>query len=211
MYSTPEERHPYTPPRVARSRYTDASSERPTIEQIAMGLHISRTPHLRSGNPVQRHSLMTSPSLRRIVNIPPNTAHIPLHSHPHGTHDPQPTQQERKQHCLPPPPTRSSMKKTSVSTSTLTPRQQPSPLFSASPSISTITSAGPLTPDSWSVRSFKRRMSKFIPGYRPPSMAASIDRSSTFTSSGSDATRPATPRKAVRFSTSVLALDQLSS
>ena len=211
MYSTPEERHPYAPPRVTRSRYTDASSERPTIEQIAMGLHISRTPHLRSGNPVQRHPPLSPPSLRRIVNIPSNTAHIPLLCHPHGTHDPQPTQQQRKQHCLPPPPPRSSMKKPTLSTSTLIPPQhQPPPLFSASRSTSTVTSTGPLTPDAWSVRSLKLRMSKFIPGYRP-STAASVDRSSTFTSSGSDATRPATPRKAVRFSTSVLALDQLSS
>ncbi|KAL4065917.1 hypothetical protein V8B97DRAFT_1060481 [Scleroderma yunnanense] len=204
MYSTPEERHPYTPSRVARSRYTDASSERPTIEQIAMGLHISRTPHLRSGNPAP----MSSPSLRRIVNIPGNTAHIPLHSHPRGIHD---SPQQGPRHSLPPPPTRSSMKKTSVSTSTHITPQQPSPPFSASPSTSTITSAGPLTPDSWSVRSLRLRMSKFIPGYRPSSIAASIDRASTFTSSGSDATRPATPRKAVRFSTSVLALDELSS
>ncbi|KAJ7504524.1 hypothetical protein B0H11DRAFT_1982770 [Mycena galericulata] len=41
MYSTPAERVPVS------FRY-DATAPRPTIEQIAMGLHLSRTPHLRS-------------------------------------------------------------------------------------------------------------------------------------------------------------------
>ncbi|KIO10840.1 hypothetical protein M404DRAFT_128881 [Pisolithus tinctorius Marx 270] len=185
MYSTPEERHPYTPSRVIRPRYIDASSERPSIEQIAMGLHISRTPHLRSGNPVQRHSPLSSPSLRRL---------------------------QRQRHSLPPPPRRSSMKKTTASSSTLDPPQKTPTLLSASPSASTVTSGGPLTPGSWSVRSLRMRMSKYIPGYHRTSVTvASIDRASTFTSSGSDATRPTTPRKSVRFSTSVLALNDLPS
>ncbi|KAG6336461.1 hypothetical protein ID866_2632 [Astraeus odoratus] len=211
MYSTPEERHPYASSRATRSRYSDASFERPTIEQIAMGLHISRTPHLRSGNPVQRHSPMSTPSLRRIINVPNNESRVSSHSHPHVFHDSLHSIQQRPRHSLPPPPPRSSLKKASSPDSALNSPQQPLTLLNGPPSTSTITSAGPVTPDSWSARSLKLRMSKFIPGYRPSSTALSTDRASTFTSSGSDATRPTTPRKAVRFSTSVLALDELPS
>ncbi|KAI6149440.1 hypothetical protein BKA82DRAFT_4129142 [Pisolithus tinctorius] len=212
MYSTPEERHPYTPSRVIRPRYIDASSERPSIEQIAMGLHISRTPHLRSGNPVQRHSPLSSPSLRRLVNAPGSAPYVLPHSRPHALHDSSSPAQQRQRHSLPPPPRRSSMKKTTASSSTLDPPQKTPTLLSASPSASTVTSGGPLTPGSWSVRSLRMRMSKYIPGYHRTSVTvASIDRASTFTSSGSDATRPTTPRKSVRFSTSVLALNDLPS
>lgn len=195
MYSTPEERHPYTPSRVTRPRYIDASSERPTIEQIAMGLHVSRTPHLRSGNPAQRHSPLSSPSLRRLVNAPGSAPH------------------QRQRHSLPPPPRRSSMKKTATSSSTIDPPQKTPTLLSASPTASTttVTSGGPFTPGMWSVRSLKLRMSKYKLGHRTSSTVASNDRASTFTSSGSDATRPTTPRKSVRFSTSVLALGDLPS
>ncbi|KAI6041239.1 hypothetical protein EDC04DRAFT_2893224 [Pisolithus marmoratus] len=212
MYSTPEERHPCTPSRVTRPHYIDASVERPSIEQIAMGLHISRTPHLRSGNPVQRHSPLSTPSLRRLVNAPGSAPLVlPHHSHPHVLHDSSSPAQQRQRHSLPPPPRRSSMKKTTASSSTPDPPQKTPTLLSSSPSISTVTSGGPLTPGSWSVRSLKLRMSKYIPGHRTSSTVASMDRASTFTSSGSDATRPTTPRKSVRFSTSVLALDKLPS
>ncbi|KAH9930225.1 uncharacterized protein B0H18DRAFT_993859 [Fomitopsis serialis] len=43
MYSTPEESRPPMP-----SPYSVRDAPRPTIQQIAMGLHVSRTPHLRS-------------------------------------------------------------------------------------------------------------------------------------------------------------------
>ncbi|KAH7927321.1 hypothetical protein BV22DRAFT_1031929 [Leucogyrophana mollusca] len=174
MYSTPEEGDPnYSSP--TRSRFMDPSASRPTIEQIAMGLHISRTPHLRpSGNP-HRHSAPSSPSRHNI------SMHIA---------NPRPT---------PLPPSRSSLKKTHTPASSLTTPPKSSALFGASPSTSTVTSAGPTTPNS-SVRSLKLRMAKFLPGYRPSS-------SSSLTSSE----RPMTPRKAVRFSTSVLALDEVDS
>lgn len=212
MYSTPEERHPCSLSRVTCPRYTDASSERPTIEQIAMGLHVSRTPHLRSGNPVQRHSPLSSPSLRRLVNAPGSAHHVLPH-HPHVFHDSSSPAQQRQRHSLPPPPRRSSMKKTATSSSTIDPPQKSPTLLSASPTTSTttVTSGGPFTPGLWSVQSLKLRMSKYKLGHRTSSTVASNDRASTFTSSGSDATRPTTPRKSVRFSTSVLALDDLPS
>ncbi|KXN92428.1 hypothetical protein AN958_07046 [Leucoagaricus sp. SymC.cos] len=44
MYSTPQERQPSFS---ASFRDLPDASARPTVEQIAMGLHVSRTPHLR--------------------------------------------------------------------------------------------------------------------------------------------------------------------
>lgn len=202
MYSTPEERHAHNASRVGPSRYLES---RPTIEQIAMGLHVSRTPHLRPvPNPVQRHPL-PSPLPRRNLSSsfqPPRVSSDNLHDTSTSS------SQYRTRHSLPPPPSRSSMKKTSPSVSTLTQSHQ-QPLSSAvSPTTSVVTSGGPPTQgSSRSLSSLRVRMSKFIPGYRPLSLPSSLGRASSFTSSASDSTRPATPRKAVRFSTSVLALD----
>ena len=200
MYSTPEERHAYNSSRAGHSHYLDS---RPTIEQIAMGLHVSRTPHLRPApNPPQRHPI---PS-----HIPPYTfvcTHSPSASSA-DPHDPLPSPQSRTRHSLPPPPPRSSMKKMSPSVSTLTqPRQ---PLSSGvSPSTSVVTSANPLTPSpSRPLSSLRACVSKFIPGHRPLSLPSSLGRASSITSSASDSTRPATPRKAVRFSTSVFGIDE---
>ncbi|KAF9240693.1 hypothetical protein BU15DRAFT_87579 [Melanogaster broomeanus] len=195
MYSTPEERHPYNPLRAARSRHPDTSSGRPTIEQIAMGLHVSRTPHLRPiGNPLQRHSVPSSPSRRHLSAAIHAPDHLPLHPYdPHGAAFS--ALQHRTRQSLPPPPSRSSMKRSSASSSPLAPPQLPFISSRASPSTF--------------------RMSKLIPGYRPSSASSpatsSLGRTSSFTSSGSNDTRPTTPRKAVRFSTSVLALDEQSS
>ncbi|KAF9223959.1 hypothetical protein BS17DRAFT_780290 [Gyrodon lividus] len=208
MYSTPEERHPHNPSRVPRSRYPDTSSRPPTIEQIAMGLHVSRTPHLRPiGNPLQRHSVPSSPSRRNLIAA----MHAPdVLPHPYGSRNSSfSALQHATPHSLPPPPSRSSMKRPSASTSTLGPPQKPLLSSGASPSTSTVTSGGPATPESSRpVLSLKHRMSKLIPGYRPSASPPSLGRASSFTSSGSDGTRPTTPRKAVRFSTSVLALDE---
>ncbi|KAH0836702.1 hypothetical protein J3R83DRAFT_8425 [Lanmaoa asiatica] len=207
MYSTPEERHAYdtSRARAGPSRYLDS---RPTIEQIAMGLHVSRTPHLRPvPNPPHRHSLPT-PLPRRNLNTPIQPPCAP----PDNLHDTSTSSsQYRTRHSLPPPPSRSSMKKTSPSASTLTQPQQPSLSSGVPPSTSMVTSGSPVTPGSTRpLSSLRVRMSKFIPGYRPLSLPFSFGRASSFTSSASDSTRPATPRKAVRFSTSVLAIDQQS-
>ncbi|KAG1876441.1 hypothetical protein DFJ58DRAFT_754310 [Suillus subalutaceus] len=164
MYSTPEERNSHVHPRM-HARYRDSAASRPTIEQIAMGLHVSCTPHLR--NPCHHR-----------------------HSAP-----------------LPPPPSRSSLKKTSTSTTLNCPPLSSTALIRPSPSTSTINSAGPATPDGpRSVRSIKQRMSKLILGYRSASLQDRVI-SIASSGSGSEGTRPTTPRKSVRFSTSVLALD----
>ncbi|KAF8555983.1 hypothetical protein OG21DRAFT_1476276 [Imleria badia] len=203
MYSTPEERHARNTSRVGPSRYLDS---RPTIEQIAMGLHVSRTPHLRPvPNPVQRHPLPSPPPRRN-----PSTPFLPPRVSSDNLHDTSTSSsQYRMRHSLPPPPSRSSMKKTSPSVSTLTQSHQQFLSSGVSPSTSVVTSSGPPTQgSSRSLSSLRVRMSKFIPGYRPLSLPSSLGRASSFTSSASDSTRPATPRKAVRFSTSVLALDK---
>lgn len=185
MYSTPEERNTYVHPRM-HARYRDSAASRPTIEQIAMGLHVSCTPHLR--NPCHhRHSAPSSPSH---IRYPRDSS--PFH---------------RPTHSLPPPPSRSSLKKTSTGTTLNCPPPSSTALIRPSPSTSTITSAGPATPDGTrSVRSLKHRISKLLLGYRSASLPVR-DTSIASSASGSEGTRPTTPRKSVRFSTSVLALD----
>lgn len=199
MYSTPEERHAHNTSRAAR--YLDS---RPTIEQIAMGLHVSRTPHLRPvPNSLQRHPSPPPRHSLPATNQPPRVSD--------NLHDTSSSSsQYRARHSLPPPPPRSSMKKTSPSVSTLTQSHQFS-CSTVSPSTSMVTSGGPPTQGSpRPLSSLRVRMSKFIPGYRPLSLPSSLGRASSFTSSASDSTRPTTPRKAVRFSTSALAIDHLS-
>ncbi|KAG6381662.1 hypothetical protein JVT61DRAFT_263 [Boletus reticuloceps] len=202
MYSTPEERHAHIISRAGSSRYLDS---RPTIEQIAMGLHVSRTPHLRPvPNTLCRHPIPSLPPRRNL-----STPIQPPRVSSDNLHDTSPSSsQYRIRHSLPPPPSRSSMKKTTPSVITLTQSKQQ--FLSSSTSVAT--SRSPLTQgSSGPLSSLRVRMSKFIPGYRPLSLPSSLGRPSSFTSSASDSTRPGTPRKAVRFSTSVLAIDEHSS
>ncbi|KAJ7224389.1 hypothetical protein GGX14DRAFT_650093 [Mycena pura] len=63
MYSTLVERTPYTS---SRFRY-DPATARPTVEQIAMGLHLSRTPHL--SRPPSKSP--TPPTPKPIPRAPP--------------------------------------------------------------------------------------------------------------------------------------------
>ncbi|KAJ7760429.1 hypothetical protein B0H16DRAFT_1532281 [Mycena metata] len=67
MYSTQAERNPYTP---ARFRY-DPPTARPTVEQIAMGLHLSRTPHLRGAPKYPAPASHPQPSHKPIPLPPP--------------------------------------------------------------------------------------------------------------------------------------------
>ncbi|KAJ7355438.1 hypothetical protein DFH08DRAFT_1052386 [Mycena albidolilacea] len=69
MYSTPAERNPYAPPRF---RY-DTAAARPTVEQIAMGLHLSRTPHLR-GTPKYPAPASHPQPAQKPVPLPPPPA-----------------------------------------------------------------------------------------------------------------------------------------
>ncbi|KAI9464252.1 hypothetical protein HD554DRAFT_2206349 [Boletus coccyginus] len=203
MYSTPEERYTHNTSRAGCSRCLDS---RPTIEQIAMGLHVSRTPHLRPvPSPLQRHPLPSPLSHRNLT-----TSTQPPHVSSDNLQDTSSSSsQYRTRHSLPPPPPRSSMKKTSLSVTALNQSQQQflSSPFSASAPV--VASGGPPTQgSSRPLSSLRVRMSKFIPGCRPLSLSSSLGRASSFTSSASASTRPATPRKAVRFSTSVFAIDE---
>jgi len=183
MYSTLEERSSYVPPRM-HPRYRESSTSRPTIEQIAMGLHVSRTPHLR--NPChQPHSSPSSPSHIRH----PNARDLPA---PH-----------RPTHSLPPPPSRSSLKKTCTSTTLHSPPPKSITSLGAS---STITSPGATADGGRTLLSLKLRVSKLLLGYRSTPTSSRIT-SMGSSGSGSEGTRPTTPRKSVRFSTSVLVLD----
>ncbi|KAF8216317.1 hypothetical protein K438DRAFT_385173 [Mycena galopus ATCC 62051] len=82
MYSTAAERDPYSPPRFREPN----ANARPTVEQIAMGLHLSRTPHLR-GAPKY-----------------PAPASHPLPSHKPVPLPPPPARSSLKKPGLPPPP-----------------------------------------------------------------------------------------------------------
>jgi len=174
MYSTPEERDP-TPP--SRSRYADSFATRtshpPTHQQIAMGLHLSRTPHLRPvGNLQHRHS------------APPSQTRTHLHT--------RNTSMNRDDHAIPPvplmppPPSRSSPKNSSPSRSTPTTTPPTSlGLSAASQSTSTVTSVNSSTRSPQPVMSLKLRLPKFTRSVTSPvGNNKEVD----------------SPRKAVRFS-----------
>jgi len=187
MYSTPEERNAY--PISYPGSSSMCPSHPPTHQQIAMGLHLSRTPHLRPvGTPHHRHSAPASHNHLRCTS--PHTRNTSL------------SRDDFSRHAvslippLPAPPSRSSLKKSSMdaSTSTIT-----SPvslgLLAASTSSSTVTSTAPSTPQSSrSVMSLKLRMPKFTRATKP---------------SGDQEAEA--PRKAVRFSTNIIGPDGLSS
>ncbi|KAK7056418.1 hypothetical protein VNI00_002973 [Paramarasmius palmivorus] len=81
-YSTTTEEQTYTASRIRRD---DPSRSPPTIEQIAMGLHLSRTPHLRNGGPSHHHrtpSIALPPpparsSLKKPSSVPSNPGLTP--------------------------------------------------------------------------------------------------------------------------------------
>ncbi|KAJ7449574.1 hypothetical protein FB451DRAFT_1287321 [Mycena latifolia] len=74
MYSTDAERNPYTP---TRFRFDAPAATRPTVEQIAMGLHLSRTPHLR-GPPKYPAPASHPQPARPPVPLPPPPARSSL-------------------------------------------------------------------------------------------------------------------------------------
>lgn len=148
-----------------------------------MGLHISRTPHLRP--------LRSSPYAFSQPNSAPHSANPYEHPHHRTTSI-----------TLPPPPSRSSMKKPSATVASSSSSPALSPPFShASGSSTTVTS---VTPSSAQLpRSFaaiKFRMARFLPHSRSASAPTSM------VSSPTDSPRTSTsefqhPKKAVRFTT----------
>ncbi|KAJ3798504.1 hypothetical protein GGU11DRAFT_780555 [Lentinula aff. detonsa] len=164
LYSTVAER---TVQHSVSLKRQDFDASPPSIEQIAMGLHISRTPHLRPP-PGPNH-----PFSQRHVPIP-----------------------------LPPPPSRSAMKKPGQTTSSV-PSLDPHSISST-----TVTSSNlPPTPRSnRSLRSLTLCMSRLSPSVRYFSPISSSTPQSPTASSGDAAPHLVSPKKAVRFSASSLDL-----
>lgn len=181
MISTPAERT-VTPS--ARYRDYSPTNSRPTIEQIAMGLHTSRTPHLRP--------LSSSPNPYSQRNSAPGSQY---HASPYD----KSSRRSASPLVLPPPPTRSSMKNRGTSnttTSTINPGN-PVDHSPASTSSSTVTSNNPPSSQS-SISLIKFRMSRFLPKPRTTSAPPSILSSPASSPRGSSDFH--TTKKAVRFS-----------
>ncbi|KAI8996612.1 hypothetical protein BD414DRAFT_478539 [Trametes punicea] len=200
MYSTPAEASPPTP---SAYSFHDRPDVRPTIEQIAMGLHISRTPHTLA--PRTTHPSVVSN--RRNDESPRAVSHSHLLTRPSA----QTRRASMSAIVLPPPPVRSSLKRMSR------PSTADSSLLTTSASdasistMTTLTSNGPSTPrsvQSAPATSFpgklRMEMLRLLPT-RKGSLASSVRSGSPSVMSPSDddssATGELTPRKMVRFST----------
>ena len=186
MHSTFEETNATPPPQ--QFREADPAYSRPTIQQIAMGLHTSRTPHLRP---------LTSSSYTFSQRHPaPHSSNLYEHHH-HKT----------SSLILPPPPTQSSLKKPFPSATSSSGSPAFTPPFSTASATST-TLASSFTPSSsHSPRpfaGFKSRMARFLPSTRsaslPSSLISSPLSSPRISSSKSSSSRT---KKAVRFTTEV--------
>ncbi|ETW79219.1 hypothetical protein HETIRDRAFT_324139 [Heterobasidion irregulare TC 32-1] len=151
------DQHAHPPRSSSRSRYRDAS--RPTVEQIAMGLHLSRTPHL-----------------------PPHLSHLP-HQHQHHRAPPSPSSSSF-QHS--PRPSYSSRRHSQpYFRSRADSTAQPAPFESSStlhrfPSVSPSLSSSP----SRHAHSPSRRRSRMNPLPPPPTRSA-LKKSTASTKSGS--------------------------
>ena len=182
MHSTFEETNATSPPQ--QFREADPASSRPTIQQIAMGLHTSRTPHLR---PLTSSSYTFS----QRQSAPHSSSLYEHHHHKTTSLIQTPT----------PTPTRSSMKKPSPSATSSSGSPAISPPFSTASATSTTLAS--LTPSSRSPRSFanlKLRMARFLPSTRSASLPSSL------ISSPLSSPRSSSPqtKKAVRFTTEVV-------
>ncbi|PPQ74289.1 hypothetical protein CVT26_003887 [Gymnopilus dilepis] len=174
MRSTNEEFRPAASSQPFRD--PDPAASRPTIEQIAMGLHRSRTPHLRP--------------------LSPSSYSFPQRNSTSHSGNPYDNPHRATPVVLPPPPSRSSMKKPSTSSSS---SPVVTPPFSSTSS-TTATSVSPSS--SQSPRSFaaiKFRMSRLLP--TRSSSAPSSMMSSTMSSPRTSTSDFPAPKKAVRFTT----------
>ncbi|KAI0091487.1 hypothetical protein BDY19DRAFT_991190 [Irpex rosettiformis] len=196
MYSTPEES---LSPASSRDDFFSRPQTSPTVQQIAMGLHMSRTPHLGSSKACNPRT--------RLYDTPVATSSRPTH---HRRDSAPPTIIQ-----LPQPPQRSALK-----TSNAVPQSasHPSLIVPSTPSdsrtsLSTLTSTtGPSTPRSNRSNSLRpttfasrlqSSMSRLLQPMRKNS-ASSIVTSNTAVSTLSSESNSGelTPRKMVRFSSS---------
>ncbi|OBZ74247.1 hypothetical protein A0H81_06398 [Grifola frondosa] len=198
MYSTPEES---TPPSPSRYNFSDLPDTRPTIEQIAMGLHVSRTPHLvpvRTPRSRSRHRGEAGEG--EGYDPPPRTSMQRRRTSASAT-------------MLPPSPQRSSLKKPDTSTATDSASASalsPTPWTpsASDASLSTLTSNAPSTPRSsrsataalFSAK-LQLRMARLLPG-RKNSGSSSRSASPVVTTDSSEddaGSAGLVPRKMVRF------------
>ena len=187
MISTPAES---SPPIYTRDRDHDPSTSRPTIEQIAMGLHISRTPHFRP---------LSAGSGSYYSQRSHSSGSLNLHHHHHLHHTHPYDKSSSRPFALPPPPLRSSMKQRGSSNPTPAIPSRTSASPPASVSSTTVTSH--LSPSSHSSSSssfLKFRVPRFFPRHRNASSAPSSVSSAGSSPHASADLLP--PKKAVRFS-----------
>ncbi|KAF8637635.1 hypothetical protein AX17_002704 [Amanita inopinata Kibby_2008] len=190
--NTPNEDDSYVTPSPYRQDHTTKSP--PSVEQIAMGLHVSRTPHLRP---------LSSPQ--------PYVHPSPKHSVRHATHSASPSTSRLTTSSsahYPPPPSRSSLKKSSTVASSSTMSHSAIPDFSAtSASSTTITSNTLTTPRSGrSLSSLKLCMPRLLSGSRSRSSASPMPMSTAY--SPYETPKHAPPKKAVRFTGQVSSQDE---
>ncbi|KAI0675849.1 hypothetical protein C8Q78DRAFT_1006824 [Trametes maxima] len=200
MYSTPAES---SPPAPSPYSFHDRPDTRPTIEQIAMGLHISRTPHALPHRSAQGFQ----PQGRRVAESPRSSSHSHLLT--------RPTIHTRRASMsavvLPPPPVRSSLKKSSRPATAEDSLLASSASDASISTMTTLTSNTPSTPRS--ARSapassfpgkLRMEMLRLLPT-RKGSLTSSVRSDSpSVVSPSSDndsVTSELTPRKMVRFST----------
>ncbi|KAN0129891.1 hypothetical protein V8E53_012363 [Lactarius tabidus] len=133
-FSRPKNDHDRYPSSSERTRGPIHREAPPNYQQIAMGLHLSRTPHL-PAHLAPLYPPTTVPRLQRSVSSPsspprprPPPSHSPSHSHSRAqSHSPPPpppgTRTRSRPSRLLPPPTRSALKKptTTTTSSSVTP------------------------------------------------------------------------------------------
>ncbi|KAK7685707.1 hypothetical protein QCA50_011051 [Cerrena zonata] len=195
MLSTPEESLPPSPTPYSAH---DMRHTRPTIEQIAMGLHISRTPHI---TPIHMSKRRVTADYPQHTSEAPSSRRASMQHHRRGSAPPL---------ILPPPPPRSSLKTPTTKTPLHSTTTSPIPLTpsASDASLSSLTSAAPSTPRSNRSTStgpghfstkLQLSMSKLLQGRKGSVSMASPE----IRSSDSDSTTSVlTPRK-VRFSPGV--------
>jgi len=191
MYSTPEERD--------SSALFHHDRSPPTIEQIAMGLHMLRTPHMRPRYPYSQRP-----------STAPHSHHSRQYTYPYlnEPHSGHVRQRSATSSILPPPPTRSSLKKASTITLESSPGVGNPGLSASIMSASSTTGSSNISPtqSNRSLAYLKIRMSRFLPGFRTSSSTSSSGPSSMFSSPssspGGSTAEFHVVKKAVRFSTS---------
>ena len=209
MYSTPAESSPPSP---SPYSFHDRPDTRPTIEQIAMGLHISRTPHALPARSVSMSPHPHRSHHHRVSHSIDARAHSPLLA--------RPTLQARRASMsavvLPPPPARSSLKKPTRPPTAESATLVTSASDASLSTLATQTSSGPATPRSIprmpasapATTSFpgklRLEMLRLLPSRRGTFGAGGSPRSESpgaMTASDADSVSGALPtRKSVRFS-----------